>query len=163
MGITGAMLCDTRMRTRFPTWQNALIAQRHPLSRCLAITLMVVAAYPNWAVRAATRQQTLPGSRWTSSVPRISAPSSACRSPTRTMPSSACGARWRCSSPATPRRSGADRLKGRAAIRRYLLTTWGSGREGLPAGGLHTTLEDAPVLNLSADGKTAKAAGANSR
>ena len=51
---------------------------------------------------------------------------------------------------------GADRLKGRAAIRRYLLTTWGNGREGLPAGGLHTMLEDAPVLNLSADGKSAK-------
>ena len=48
------MLCDTRMRTQFPTWQNALIAQRHPLSRCLAIALMVVAvAYPNRAVRAA--------------------------------------------------------------------------------------------------------------
>ena len=48
---------------------------------------------------------------------------------------------------------GADRLKGRAAIGRYLLTTWGNGREGLPAGGLHTLLEDTPVLNLSADGQ----------
>jgi len=51
---------------------------------------------------------------------------------------------------------GADDLKGRAAIGKYLLTTWGNGREGLPAGGLHTILEDAPVLNLSADGRTAK-------
>jgi hypothetical protein len=51
---------------------------------------------------------------------------------------------------------GADHFKGRAAIRTYLLTTWGNGRDGLPAGGLHTMLEDAPVLNLSADGKTAK-------
>jgi len=48
------------------------------------------------------------------------------------------------------------RFRRRAAIRTYLVTTWGSGREGLPAGGLHTMLEDAPVLNLSADGKTAK-------
>jgi hypothetical protein len=51
---------------------------------------------------------------------------------------------------------GANFLKGRAAIGKYLLTTWGNGREGLPAGGLHTVLEDAPVLNLSPDGKTAK-------
>src|SRR4030095_8246240 len=51
---------------------------------------------------------------------------------------------------------GADRLKGRAPIRTHLLKEWGNGREGLPAGGLHTMLEDAPVLNLSADGKSAK-------
>jgi hypothetical protein len=50
----------------------------------------------------------------------------------------------------------ADHLTGRAAIGQYLLATWGHGREGLPAGGLHTLLEDASVLNLSADGKTAK-------
>ncbi len=35
----------------------------------------------------------------------------------------------------------------------FLLNTWGNGREGLPAGGLHTLLEDTPVLNLSADGR----------
>jgi hypothetical protein len=51
---------------------------------------------------------------------------------------------------------GADRIKGRAAIGKYFLTTWGNGREGLPPGGLHTLLEDAPVLNLSADGRTAQ-------
>ena len=51
---------------------------------------------------------------------------------------------------------GADRINGRAAIGRFLLNTWGGGREGLPAGGLHTLLEDTPVLNLSADGQTAK-------
>ena len=51
---------------------------------------------------------------------------------------------------------GADRLQGRAAIGRYILSSWGNGREGLPAGGLHTLLEDMPVLNLSADGRTAK-------
>ena len=48
---------------------------------------------------------------------------------------------------------GADRLKGRAAIGKFFLTRWGNGREGLPAGGLHTLLEDMPVLNLSPDGR----------
>ena len=51
---------------------------------------------------------------------------------------------------------GADRTNGRAAIGKFLLNKWGNGREGLPAGGLHTLLEDTPVLNLSADGQTAK-------
>ncbi len=51
---------------------------------------------------------------------------------------------------------GADDLKGRAAIEKYFLTKWGNGREGLPAGGLHTVLDDSPVVNLSADGETAK-------
>ena len=51
---------------------------------------------------------------------------------------------------------GGDDLKGRAAIEKYFLTKWGGGREGLPPGGLHTLLEDTPVLNLSADGETAK-------
>ena len=40
MGITGAMLCDTRMRTRFRRWQNALL-------------MVVAVAYPDCAVRAA--------------------------------------------------------------------------------------------------------------
>jgi hypothetical protein len=51
---------------------------------------------------------------------------------------------------------GANHLHGRAAIGRYLLTKLGNGREGLPPGGLYTLLEDTPVLNLSADGRTAK-------
>ena len=51
---------------------------------------------------------------------------------------------------------GGDDLNGRAAIAKYFLTKWGAGREGLPAGGLHTLLEDTLVLNLSADGGTAK-------
>src|ERR1700677_2853393 len=46
---------------------------------------------------------------------------------------------------------GGDNLKGRAAIGNYFLTKWGNGREGLPAGGLHTVLDDCPVVNLSAD------------
>jgi hypothetical protein len=51
---------------------------------------------------------------------------------------------------------GADRIHGRAAIGTFFLDTWGHGREGLPSGGLHTLLEDTPVLNLSADGQTAR-------
>src|SRR6185295_9473410 len=34
--------------------------------------------------------------------------------------------------------------------------TLGDGREGLPAGGLRTLLEDSPVLTLAADGRTAR-------
>ena len=158
MGITGAMLCDTRMRTRFPTWQNALIAQRHPLSRCLAITLMVVAvAYPDCAVRAADEAADL--ARLSLEVQRAED----IRAVKRLQISYAHYAQFGLWSEMALLFTsdaeavyGADRLKGRAAIRTYLLTTWGNGREGLPAGGLHTMLEDAPVLNLSADGKTAK-------
>jgi SnoaL-like domain len=51
---------------------------------------------------------------------------------------------------------GAERLKGRAAIGKYLVQSWGNGREGLPSGGLFTLLEDTPVLNLSVDAKTAR-------
>ena len=51
---------------------------------------------------------------------------------------------------------GAERVRGRAAITEFLLNIRGNGREGLPAGGLHTLLEDTPVLNLSADGQTAR-------
>jgi SnoaL-like protein len=51
---------------------------------------------------------------------------------------------------------GAARLNGRDAIGRFFLAKWGNGREGLPSGALFTLLEDMPVLNLSADGRTAK-------
>ena len=51
---------------------------------------------------------------------------------------------------------GTDDLKGRAAIGKYYLTEWGGGREGLAPGGIHTSFDDTPVVNLSADGKTAK-------
>jgi hypothetical protein len=50
---------------------------------------------------------------------------------------------------------GDRRLEGRPAIGQFLVTEWGDGREGLSPGGLHTLLEDTPVLNLSADGRTA--------
>jgi hypothetical protein len=53
-------------------------------------------------------------------------------------------------------RYGADHLRGKDAIGKYFLSTWGRGRQGLPAGGIHTLMEDTPVLNLSADGRTAK-------
>ena len=49
-----------------------------------------------------------------------------------------------------------DHVQGRAEISKYFLTKWGNGREGLPAGGLHTQFDDVPVINLSADGRTAK-------
>ena len=51
---------------------------------------------------------------------------------------------------------GDDKLSGRTAIARYYLTHWGGGHEGLLPGELKTRLIDTPVLNLSADGKTAK-------
>lgn len=51
---------------------------------------------------------------------------------------------------------GDDDTKGRAAIAKFYLTRWGGGREGLPPGGLHTQFDETPVINLSADGKTAK-------
>ena len=51
---------------------------------------------------------------------------------------------------------GTDDLKGRAAIGKYYLTGWGGGHEGLVPGAQQTRLDDTPVINLSADGKTAK-------
>jgi len=51
---------------------------------------------------------------------------------------------------------GGQDLKGRAAIRTYFLQFCGGHVEGLPTGGLYTLLEDSPVLNLSADGQSAK-------
>jgi hypothetical protein len=51
---------------------------------------------------------------------------------------------------------GTDDLKGRTAIGKYYLAQWGNGREGLPAGGVRAQIDDTPVVNLSADGKTAQ-------
>jgi hypothetical protein len=51
---------------------------------------------------------------------------------------------------------GTDDLKGRATIGQYYLTQWGNHREGLAPGGVRAQLDDTPVVNLSADGKTAK-------
>jgi hypothetical protein len=140
MGITGVMLCDTGMRTRF------------------AFILFAVAiAYPTRAVRAVDEAADL--ARLSLEVQRVED----IRAVKRLQISYAHYAQFGLWSEMALLFTsdaeavyGANHLEGRTAIRTYLLTTWGNGREGLPAGGLHTTFEDAPVLNLSADGKTAK-------
>src|SRR5689334_4893030 len=50
---------------------------------------------------------------------------------------------------------GDDAVTGRAAIAAFL-TAKGGGRQGLAPGAIHTQLIDGPVVNLSADGRTAK-------
>jgi hypothetical protein len=51
---------------------------------------------------------------------------------------------------------GDDRVRGQAGIGEYFLHTFGGGRHGLPEGGLHTQLSMRPLINVSADGRTAK-------
>lgn len=51
---------------------------------------------------------------------------------------------------------GEESIRGRAAIGEYFLETFGAGRHGLPEGGLHTQLSMRPLINVSADGLTAK-------
>jgi hypothetical protein len=51
---------------------------------------------------------------------------------------------------------GADTAQGTPAIERYFLAQFGEGRHGLAPGGLHTQLVLRPVINVSADGQTAK-------
>ena len=51
---------------------------------------------------------------------------------------------------------GNDRVRGQAAIADYFLETFGNGRHGLPAGGLHTQLVFRPLVNVSADGQSAR-------
>ncbi len=51
---------------------------------------------------------------------------------------------------------GADERRGPAAIASYYRAAWGGAREGLAAGQLHTQLVDIPVVNLAADGRTAR-------
>ena len=50
---------------------------------------------------------------------------------------------------------GDDVAAGRAPIAAWL-TSHGGGRQGLAPGAIHTQLIDGPVVNLSADGRTAK-------
>src|SRR5262245_35868342 len=153
-----ALCCATRMRTRFRRWQHGPLAQRHAWSGCLAITLIAVAvAYPTRPVRAADDVADL--ARLSLEVQRAED----IRAVKRLQIFHAYFAQfglWSEMASLFTRDAeavyGADRLKGRAAIRRHLLTTLGNGREGVPAGGLHTVFEDASVLNLSADGKSAK-------
>lgn len=51
---------------------------------------------------------------------------------------------------------GADALHGRAAIARYYRAAWGGSHQGLIAGQLHTQLVDNALVNLAADGRTAR-------
>ena len=51
---------------------------------------------------------------------------------------------------------GAQRVTGRSAIEAYFLETFGGGMHGLPPGGLHTQLVFRPLINVSADGSSAK-------
>jgi hypothetical protein len=47
-------------------------------------------------------------------------------------------------------------VRGRPAIARWFKTHFGGGRDGVQAGALHTQMSLTPVINLSADGRTAK-------
>src|SRR5437867_5670892 len=49
-----------------------------------------------------------------------------------------------------------DNAQGRQAIQHYFLTTFGEGADGLKPGGLHTQMVLRPLINVSADGQSAK-------
>src|SRR4029434_2279110 len=142
-GESPALCCATRMRTRFPRRQNALIAHRHRLYRCRTVTLIAAAfAYPTRVMRA---DEAADLARLSVEVQRAED----IRSVKRLQISYAHYAQFGLWSEMAllftgdaEAVSGSDHLTGRAAIRTYLLTTWGNGRDGLPAGGLHTMLED---------------------
>src|SRR3954464_11023563 len=51
---------------------------------------------------------------------------------------------------------GKDDVQGRQAIEAYFLTKFGEGTQGLKPGGLHTQMVLRPLINVSADGQTAK-------
>ncbi|MEO8260022.1 MAG: nuclear transport factor 2 family protein [Acidobacteriota bacterium] len=51
---------------------------------------------------------------------------------------------------------GHDHEQGRPAISTYFLTRFGEGTAGLKAGGLHTQMVLRPLINVSADGQSAK-------
>ena len=51
---------------------------------------------------------------------------------------------------------GADNERGREAIQKYFLTKFGEGTHGLKPGGLHTQMVLRPLINVSADGQSAK-------
>ena len=51
---------------------------------------------------------------------------------------------------------GKDNAQGRQAIQNYFLTTFGEGTHGLKPGGLHTQMVLRPLINVSADGQSAK-------
>lgn len=54
-----------------------------------------------------------------------------------------------------------DTVTGRAAIGAYFTKTFGEGHQGLPPQGVRTELTEEPLVNLSADGRTAKARWTN--
>jgi hypothetical protein len=51
---------------------------------------------------------------------------------------------------------GKDNAQGRQAIQNYFLTTFGEGTHGLKPGALHTQMVLRPLINVSADGQSAK-------
>ena len=51
---------------------------------------------------------------------------------------------------------GKDDEQGRQAIERYFVARFGEGTHGLKPGGLHTQLVLRPLVNVSADGRSAK-------
>jgi hypothetical protein len=51
---------------------------------------------------------------------------------------------------------GKDNEQGRPAIEHYFLTRFGEGTDGLKPGGLHTQMVLRPLINVSADGQSAK-------
>ena len=51
---------------------------------------------------------------------------------------------------------GKDNEQGRQAIQKYFLTKFGEGTDGLKPGGLHTQMVLRPLINVSADGQSAK-------
>jgi hypothetical protein len=51
---------------------------------------------------------------------------------------------------------GNDTAQGRQAIQSYFLDTFGEGTHGLKPGGLHAQMALRPLINVSADGQTAK-------
>jgi hypothetical protein len=51
---------------------------------------------------------------------------------------------------------GKDNAQGRQAIQNYFIATFGAGTHGLKPGGLHTQMVLRPLINVSADGQSAK-------
>jgi hypothetical protein len=51
---------------------------------------------------------------------------------------------------------GKDSARGRHAIERYFVTSFGKGTHGLEPGGLHTQMVLRPLINVSADGQRAQ-------
>ena len=51
---------------------------------------------------------------------------------------------------------GSEAIKGPAAITTYNMNTFGGGKPGLPAGAVNSLFVEVPLVNLSADGTSAK-------